>query len=68
MTCYIPFNQKPIRCPYHFNFAKEVVNLYKKSHSSEVDFASFYVTSLFTNIPVLETIDIIIDRLFQDKD
>ena len=38
------------------------------SHSSEVVFASFDVTSLFTNIPVQETIEIILNRLFQDND
>ena len=31
-------------------------------------FASFDGTSLFTNIPVQETIEIILNRLFQDND
>ena len=34
----------------------------------KVIFASFDVTSLFTNIPVQETIEIILNRLFQDND
>ena len=63
-----PLTKNQYTIPSTLNFAKELVNLDLSSHSSEVVFASFDVTSLFTNIPVHETIDIILDRLFKDKD
>ena len=63
-----PLTKNQYTIPSTLNFAKELVNFDLSSHSSEVVFASFDVTSLFTNIPVQETIDIILDRLFKDKD
>ena len=51
-----------------FQFAKEVCNLDFSLEASEIIFASFDVKSLFTNIPLNETINIILDILFKDKD
>ena len=63
-----PLTKNQYTIPSTLNFAKELVDLDLSSHSSEVVFASFDVTSLFTNIPVQETIEIILNRLFQDND
>ena len=46
-----------------FSFAKEVVNFDSKLFMSSLD-----VTSLFTNIPLNETTNIICDELFKDKE
>ena len=45
-----------------FSFVQELLNL--NFNSSSVVMASFDVTSLFTNIPLDETIDIISNRVF----
>ena len=47
-----------------FSFAKEICDL----RINDCILASFDVKSLFTNIPLRETIDICIDELFQDED
>ena len=47
-----------------FSFAKEIGNL----NFGNCVLASFDVKSLFTNIPLTETIDICIEGLFQDKE
>ena len=46
-----------------FSFAKEVVNFDSKLFMSSLD-----VASLFTNIPLNETTNIICDELFKDKE
>ena len=46
-----------------FSFAKEVVDFDSNLYMSSLD-----VTSLFTNIPLKETTDIICDELFKDKE
>ena len=45
-----------------FDFAKEIVNFNPKG----LHMASFDVTSLFTNIPLNETIDIILSEMFDN--
>ena len=51
-----------------FQFAKEICNLDFSLEPSEITFASFDVCSLFTNIPLNETINIILDCLFKDDE
>ena len=46
-----------------FSFAKEVINFDSSLHMSSLD-----VDSLFTNIPLEETMNICVDSLFTDKD
>ena len=47
-----------------FSFVQELLSLY--FNSDNLAMASFDVTSLFTNIPLDETIEIIADRLFSN--
>ena len=44
-----------------FSFANELLNLNDVHHMASID-----VSSLFTNIPLQETIDICLDKLFQN--
>ena len=56
-----PLTKNIFTIPDSFKFAKEICNL---NFDYETVMASFDVTSLFTNIPLNETINIIVDTLF----
>ena len=63
-----PLTKNEYTVPSTFQFAKEVCNLNFSLEPSEITFASFDVKSLFTNIPLNETINIILDCLFKDNE
>jgi hypothetical protein len=63
-----PLTKNEYTVPSTFHFAKEVCNLDFTSEPSEISFASFDVKSLFTNIPLNETINIILNILFKDNE
>ena len=48
-----------------FEFCREINNFH---HPSQLKMARFDVESLFTNVPLYETIDIVISLLFKDTD
>ena len=50
--------------PSTFDFVHEITNF---SHPQPLIMVSFDIESLFTNIPLMETIDIIISQLFTDN-
>ena len=54
------FTTNQFTVPSFFDFVKEITNL----NYNECFIASFDITSLFTNIPLAETIDICINKLF----
>ena len=58
----VTLNQYTVRDS--FSFAKEICDF----NFGDCVLASFDVKSLFTNIPLTETVDICIDNLFQDQD
>ena len=53
-------NEYTIKDP--FTFSEEL-----QSFDSKLVMASFYIESLFTNIPLQETIDLCVEHLFQDR-
>ena len=63
-----PLTKNVYTVPSSFHFAKEVCNLDFTLESSEITFASFDVKSLFTNIPLNETINIILNCLFTENE
>ena len=63
-----PLTTNQYTIPSSFHFAKEVCNLDFSLETEEITFASFDVKSLFTNIPLNETINIILDCLFKDNE
>ena len=63
-----PLTKNEYTIPSTFSFIKEICNLDFSSESSEIVFASFDVKSLFTNIPLNETINIILNCLFKDNE
>lgn len=58
-----PLTKNIYTTPDSFSFAKELCNL---DYKFETVMASFDVKSLFTNIPLHETLDIIEDKFFKD--
>ena len=62
VTLLIPLTLNDYTIKDSFSFAEEFSN-----YDSNLVMASFYVESLFTNIPLQETIDLCVDLLFNDK-
>ena len=63
MLSHLSSNEYTI--PNSFDFVNEITNF---SYPQPLIMASFDIESLFTNIPLIETIDIIISQVFQDND
>ena len=57
-----PFSTNPLTITDTFSFVKEILNL--PFNTNNVVMASFDIKSLFTNIPLDETIEIIVNKCF----
>ena len=50
-----------------FDAAKEIKNILKELFNCDYKYVSFDAVSLFTNVPLRKTINIILKRVYQDK-